>query len=167
MLQTDSERIQVPQNLKVQYKSWTLQRIGWIIMILIVLAAALGLFGQGILSKTKIFSSSKSLQLEYERFMRFGGRSEMLFNLNTQSPADTIILTLNNTYLDYIQVESVQPEILFNKVDGKVTNYYFLKSELSNQIKFIIHIKPLKTGSVNGQIKANDEILNFTHYIYP
>ena len=63
--------LQIDEDMEFQRRSWIVQRIGWAIFALVILLAALGLFGDGILSDTKAGQEEGALWLEYPRFERF------------------------------------------------------------------------------------------------
>ena len=65
--------LEVDEDLPFQRRAWVAQRIGWVLMALFVLAAAVGLLGAGPLSHARI-DVPGLMTLEYERFARFETR---------------------------------------------------------------------------------------------
>jgi len=64
--------LDINQDLAFQRRSWSLQRIGWGLIALVLIAALLGLFGHGPLSEATTDDPSLPIRLAYERFGRFG-----------------------------------------------------------------------------------------------
>ncbi len=60
--------LEVDEDMQFQRKEWTVEHWSWIGMAIIAIAALLGLFGQGILSKTTV--ENGPIQVEYGRFER-------------------------------------------------------------------------------------------------
>jgi hypothetical protein len=64
--------LELNQDLRFQRRMWAVQRIGWAVMALVVLAGLLGLFGPGPLSSATAGKEEGPLLVEgYERFVRF------------------------------------------------------------------------------------------------
>src|SRR5688572_7914845 len=90
-----NHELQLEEELPMHERSWVIQRVGWVLIILFVLAAAAGLFGDGILSKKK--STSGNATAEYERFARYESETKILL----QSPNESInTLSLSQKYVE-------------------------------------------------------------------
>jgi hypothetical protein len=63
--------LEIEEYIGFQRRDWAVRHIAWAILALVVLAALLGLFGNGILSKANLGDDEMPLQLEYERFGRY------------------------------------------------------------------------------------------------
>src|SRR5919106_6001727 len=64
------ESLQIDQDLAYQQREWLVERVGWIVMLLLIVAAAAGIFGNGVLSRASV-SDGKQLRIEYERFAHY------------------------------------------------------------------------------------------------
>lgn len=69
-----------------QQHEWRVQRLGWIAALVVLLAAALGLFGGDILSQAT--AGEGGLVVEYDRFIRFGAPTTLLLRLSPEAVAD-------------------------------------------------------------------------------
>jgi len=69
--------LQINEDMEFQRRSWIVQRVGWLVFALVILLAALGLFGDGILSDAKAGQEEGALWLEYPRFKRFEDEFQM------------------------------------------------------------------------------------------
>src|SRR6185503_10274526 len=65
--------LELNQDLDLQRKTWTVQRIGWGGMALIVVAALAGVFGSGPLTRTEVTDNPQTFRLLYDRFGRYEG----------------------------------------------------------------------------------------------
>lgn len=63
--------LDIAQDLEHQRREWVIERIGWAIMALILLAALAGLLGSGPLSNARIDHPGSHLSAEYNRFERY------------------------------------------------------------------------------------------------
>ena len=68
--------LEISHELGLHHQFWVLQRFGWLLIVLIVLGAIMGLFGSGLLSQTVAGQQNSALWVEYERFWRM--KSPML-----------------------------------------------------------------------------------------
>ncbi len=62
--------IQLEDDIAFQRKSWLVERIGWGVMLTILVAALAGLFASGPLSSKNVESADSSAIVRYERFAR-------------------------------------------------------------------------------------------------
>src|SRR5688500_11374240 len=60
--------IEVDQDLDHVRSLWRVQRVGWVIMLLLVIGGLLGLFGKGPLAEHQV--QTNGLTLDYDRFAR-------------------------------------------------------------------------------------------------
>lgn len=82
----------VVEDIQLQRKVWRLQRVGWYVLLALVILTLLGLFSRGPLSSLVAISDSKDLTVEYERFHRSGGSNSMI--IRTQGRPDQAVTVL-------------------------------------------------------------------------
>lgn len=63
--------LQISEDMEFQRRSWIVQRTGWAIFALVILLAALGVSGDGMLSSARAGQEDGGLWLEFPRFGRF------------------------------------------------------------------------------------------------
>ena len=103
--------IEVDQDLDFQRKDWIFERVGWIAMLLVIVAALLGLFGRGPLSDARLESSDGSLGVEYQRFERHGAPSELTLHVRRAAATDsTITVSVGEEFLRAVQVTQIVPQ---------------------------------------------------------
>jgi hypothetical protein len=103
--------LEIAQDLDFQRKEWRVQRIGWVVMALLILASLLGLTGRGVLARATIGDTGSRLQLTYSRFDRL----EAPTTLDLQIAGDAVTgeqveLWVDRDYLQSLQIEQVVPE---------------------------------------------------------
>src|SRR5947209_3798236 len=69
---------EIQQDLPFQRRLWNFQRIAWAIMLLVAVAALLGLFGTGPLDNAKVGREGSPLWLEFNRFGRLQSETSAL-----------------------------------------------------------------------------------------
>lgn len=98
--------LEIAHDLPFQRGEWIVQRIGWSVMALLLLAALLGAFGSGPLSDAE--ATSGELSLEYERVLRF--ESPHTMSLSVPAGEDGAELLLGREFLERVEIRSVTPE---------------------------------------------------------
>ncbi|WP_205509952.1 hypothetical protein [Longitalea arenae] len=152
--------LQLEENLDQHKRGWVIQKVGWTILYLGLILAAIGVFGTGPLSyKTQVINGNS---VEYERFMRYEGESEMTFHV--KDVKDSIALEIPQQYLEYIDVLSITPLPDRNRTVDGVTTYYFPAGGAAD-----IHCNLMakKFGNISATIKVNATPFTIAHKIYP
>jgi hypothetical protein len=99
---------EIDQDLAFQQKMWWFQRMGWVMMLLVALAAVAGLFGVGgPLSRQQ--AGAGPLRLEYQRFVRYEAPAALTVQLAPQG-GDTVSFWLGQDFIERFLVEHVIPE---------------------------------------------------------
>jgi hypothetical protein len=101
--------LDVGQDLAFQRREWTVQRVGWVVMAVLVLAALLGLFGVGPLSAATV--DEGGLTVEYARFTRYRAPGTLRFAIPAEATTSgQVRLWLDRGTLDEIEVQAFVPE---------------------------------------------------------
>ena len=74
-----SDRIAVGEDLEFQRKWWRFEQIIWPILLLVVVADILGLFGRGWLAKRRAVTTDHAMTVDYEWVERASTPSIMTF----------------------------------------------------------------------------------------
>lgn len=155
-IQTD---LDLNEDLHLQEKGWALQRVGWIFIILIMIAGVLGVFGGGMISSKKL--SSGTIKAEFEQFFRYDVEMKILLEATEHIGS----ISLPQEYLkDFREVRFVPEPVNSNTINTEVL-YNFLPG--TNRI-VTIYLKPEKYGTISGTLKVNGTSnFNLSHFIYP
>lgn len=99
----------VKEDMLWQRLEWHIQRFGYAVLVLIVIAGACGAFSKGFLSEQQVSSSDKRLQVEYERFGRRDSNMDISFHLH-QLEGDHYQITLSGEQLGDLPIQTLQPQ---------------------------------------------------------
>ena len=107
MAANDERRLDVEQDLHFQRREWRFQRAGLVVLSAFVIAALLGVFGNGMLSRGRA-QGSGVFAVDYERLTRAHRTSR----IEVQIPAEAgaVELALNRGYFDAARIERLDPE---------------------------------------------------------
>ena len=164
----DHSGLELDQDLAYQRRAWRAQRIAWLIMLLIVLAALIGLFGHGPLSRTTV-GPNGGLQLEYERFARLLTPTTLRFRTSSGAiQGDELRLWISNDYLQGIQIEHVSPmpQTVEAGPDGLV--FVFRLTEPGRPMTATFQARPERIGRISGHAALTDrQPIRFNQFVYP
>lgn len=98
----------VGEDIQLQRKVWKFERVGWYVLLAVVILTLLGLFSRGPLSSLVAVSDIRDLTVEYERFHRNGGSNSMI--IRTQGkPDQPVTVLIGKAMLEGFSIDSIQP----------------------------------------------------------
>ena len=101
--------LDLDEHMPFQRRSWRAQRIAWVAMALILLAALLGAFGRGPLSDARAASDDGSLSVRYDRIARNQAPLELRVRFADRWSGPTT-LWVSTDYLERLRVKAITPE---------------------------------------------------------
>ncbi|HYX38661.1 MAG TPA: hypothetical protein VE954_36620 [Oligoflexus sp.] len=149
-----------------QKREGLFERIGWVFMGLLVLAAALGLFGKGMLAHAEL--KEDTFHLYYDRFIHYGDLS----TIRLEVPASTgepgvVAVALSNSYLHNFRIEHIVPEPE-SSAHGDQTLFWFTTTHTGQPVSIQLRMEPEKVGRLEGKIFVNGEQGHVFHqFVYP
>lgn len=146
-----------------------MQRVGWVLMVLTLLAALLGLLGPGPLSRATAGNSGSPLWLEYDRFGRFEARTTLRVHLKAGTGAERrVSIWLDRDYLEGVQIEQVIPDPLSAKITSDRVIYIFRVAQPDRATVVTFSLKPQHIGPRPGRVGllARPPI-HFRQFIFP
>jgi hypothetical protein len=163
--------LEVDEDLEFQRKSWTVQRVGWVVMALFVIAAAAGLLGSGPLSHATA-DVPGVMAVEYQRFARLETSETLTIRLEPAAiPAGTVRLSVNREFLDASKVASVLPAPRrVESAAGRLV-FVFAVAEPRTPMVVTFSIEPQEIGRSQGIIGLESipepRYVTFRKLVYP
>src|SRR5690606_3944119 len=172
--------------LPLQRMAWKIQKVCWVVIGTLMVLIALGLFGNGPISKVR--EIKQHVTMEYERFARSrsavvtsvyisdsqaGGGSQAGSGSQAGgdspaedgSPAQTTI-GIPLPYLSEFELETVVPESYETEIGNNAIYYRFdMPDSAALTVRFFFH--PQNQGSVKGNWTVNGIPFSVHHFIYP
>src|SRR4051794_40698086 len=97
--------LEIEQDLAYQRREWAFERVGWLLLGLLLLAALVGLLGRGPLSNTTAGDPGGPLRVEYQRFLRHRSTSTLRVHLGPNAArGNEAHLWLDREYLEGMEV---------------------------------------------------------------
>lgn len=154
--------LEIEEHLPMQERGWKVQAIGLSFILAMVLTAAVGLYGNGLISKKTV--SSNNATVEYQRFYRFQSPMELKLELNMPNEGNEVIVSLPGKYLESFQVDSVLPEPDKNVMNGDQLQYHF---NGTGNFTITFYLIPQRIGAIDGSIEVNNSRFELNHFIFP
>ena len=161
--------LEVTQDLDFEHRAWSVQRISWIIFSLIMGAAFLGLLGEGPLSAATAGGDGAPLQVQYGRFVRHRGTTQMEIKLQPGAvQSDEARVWVDREYLNGVELHNVLPEPESVEAGPDRYMYVFKLSEPGGGANINFDLMPVRTGIRNVQVglEGGPE-LSFTQVVWP
>jgi hypothetical protein len=160
--------LEVHEDFEFEQKQWRVQRIGWVVMGLLVAAAVLGLFGAGIFSRARL-GSGGPLEVEYERFGRFLAPSTLRLRVDAAPGEDQMVeVWIDRSYLDQFEIEQVTPQPDSVEALADRLNYSFKVTDSHQPVEISFSLKAADSGLIRGQVGLPEQQpLSFSQFIYP
>src|SRR5438132_10216237 len=98
----------IREDMQFQQRSWLFERIGWIMLALVVAAALAGVFFHGPASHVRDRNADNSVAVEYERFAHRTARTHFVLRATAPIP-DEILVRLSPAFTNTFDIESVEP----------------------------------------------------------
>ena len=151
--------LDIKEHLEIQEKGWHIQRVGLYCLLIFVLTAAMGFYGNGVTSKKT--TSQDHTSIEFERFFRH--QAKMPLSISTIGKEE-VILSFPSDYLSRFEIASVVPEpgeIYFEDEDVR----YAFTGNSTMRVTF--YLVPQEVGFVKGSVKVGDDAFYVRHLIFP
>lgn len=121
------------------------QRVGWTVLAVIILAALLGLTGSGPLAKRRV--SASGLDVHWERIARAEARTEI--RIETQAALvrdDTLVVRIARPAFDDFQAEEIRPQPERVSVGEAFIEYRFGVPAGARQTTILLVLRPERMG---------------------
>ena len=154
-----AKTLPIEENMSLHKAGWVIQRIGWGLMFAFLIAAVLGLFGEGPLSERKIHSGN--IEVEYDRF----GRYEHGMLVRIQSRKETISsISISEEYLETFRINTIVPRPS-KEIAANGTVEFQFEGPTNTVVAF--YTMPVERKTVNGLFRVNNDSFSIKQTIYP
>lgn len=161
--------LEIVEDLGLQHRLWRVRRIAWIVMVLVVLAALLGLFGPGLLSNVTARPRGGPLWLEYHRFERSLAPVTLRVHLGAGAgQAGKARIWLDRHYMEGMQVEHISPPPQSVETGNDRLIYVFQIADPGQATAISFHLTAQRIGLQSGRLGlSNGPPIVFSQFIYP
>lgn len=164
-----TEDIETGCDPKFERHWWRIQRIVWVILVLMLLAGVVGFFGHGPLSEATIHPPGSQLQVHYDRLARRETPSLLKVRLEKEALADgTVRIHLNRALLDRMQLKDIVPAPLATEPLADGARFIFQTDPTRDSAVVLFTENPTKPGFVEAEVTVEGaEPVRFRQFVYP
>jgi hypothetical protein len=150
-------------------REWHLERVGWVLIALALLAAVLGFLGRGPLTRETRASDDDSLRAEYYRVEHYQADSEIRLYLDPDAiDSGTARLRVSRQFADHITPESVSPLPTSAEAVGDDIRYSFPMQEVEREGSIVFRFRFETFGSLAYDIGVEGkQPLHISQYVLP
>ncbi|HEY8504224.1 MAG TPA: hypothetical protein VIL46_06545, partial [Gemmataceae bacterium] len=161
--------LQIDQDLAQQGVEWTVQRVAWYAMLLVLLLALIGLLGNGPLSTAVAEAPDGSLRAEFNRFVHYLTPETLRFDVAAGAARDgELRLWLDLQYLRGVQIRGVTPQPLRVEAGPDRHTYVFRAPDAQRPTTVLFHLEAERRWSLSGGAGVEGkEPLRFDQVVYP
>ncbi|WP_247267538.1 hypothetical protein [Pseudomonas sp. YL2] len=156
----------IHEDMTYQLKVWRFERVGWYVLVLVVLMGLMGVFSRGLLSSRDVRSEDGKVRVEYEMFHRNGSTNSMKITLNS-APDSQAELELAGQLLEGFSIETLQPEPLRSRSSTQGIRLW-LQTDLDGQATLYITLRGDGLGFYRSQIfSPGTNGIKLVQFIFP
>ena len=161
--------LEIAEDLQYHQRAWTLERIGWSVMLLVIVAALAGLLGPGPLSNAVAGRQGSTLWVEYNRFERYQSPTVLRVHFSSSAAKQgKVRLYLNRDFIQQVRVQRIEPEPESVAVGSQSTAYTFNVLRQKGPAIVVFHYEPNTQGSVPIHVGLHGgPRLSFSQFLYP
>lgn len=161
--------LEIHQHLSHERLEWRIERIGWVAMALMLLAALVGLLGPGPLSSATAGERDSELRVEYDRFGRYQAPAMLRVHLGPTATRDgKARLWLSREYVENIELHHIDPEPERVELADDRLIYTFNVPDRTVPTVVTYHLEANKFWRMPVSVGLDGGApLNFRQFIYP
>lgn len=146
-----NDGLQLHEHRRFQEAFWKLERAAWVLFMLVLLLALLGLTGAGgYLSRGTV--SVTTGEVRFPRIARWEASDEIRVSINAGNAERR--LTLGHRFFDYYEVEAVQPQPGTMHASAAGTVMVFA-ADPAARMNVVVHVKPLRPGLPRYSVRVD------------
>lgn len=160
--------LEVDQDLAFERRQWSIQRVGWGVGALIIVAALLGVFGSGPPSAATA-GDEETLVAHFQRFVRHQGQGELVVKVGPNGvSAGQVELWLAMKYLGEIDLQGISPEPAEVRSAGDRQVFVLPVDHPAQALDVTITYFPIGLARVSGTAGlVGGAHVSFTQFGYP
>lgn len=159
----DVSGLEVTQDLAFQKRAWQVERAAWVVIGVTLAVAALGLFGgSGPLMATTL-SGGGSIEIDYDRFARFGAPTFLEFELGAGDSTRNV--AVSRSWLADYAIDGVLPQ---PESTTALPDRYVFTFDAGSTGKARLLLTPREAGRQRATIWSDEgDRIEFTQIVYP
>ena len=157
----------IDEDMPFQRRQWRVERIGWVLMTVLIVGALAGLCGGGgPLATTTTASADGGLRIKHERFAR--QLASTVLEITAQRANErSLQVQISKSYLNAMAVQSITPEPDSMTSANGAAVLTFARAP-AGEAKIRLKLEPHTAGTLEGWAVVDQGArVQFKHFIFP
>lgn len=157
-------RLDIEQDARFQQREWRIERVGWVLLSLFVLA---GLLGSGPMSRTTAHGPSGAVQVEYHRVTHHEADDSILIRVGPDGARDgTVRIEVTGSWVTGVDRQGLAPQPAEERLvpGGSVLE---LPVDRPGPTEVTVSFRAQHYGALTADVAAAGERVSFTQIVLP
>ena len=157
------------EDMGFQRAQWRVERFGWAVMGVIIIAALAGVFGGGgFVARATASDAAGSTEVQYARFARFSSPMTLEISVTASQSGRPMRLSISDRYLGGMNVQAITPPPTSTSIADRQHVFVFERSASRAAATIRFDLEPAAMGRHEGSITVDDGApVSFAHFVYP
>lgn len=156
----------IEEDLQHQILEWKIERVGWVIWALVLLAGLAGLLGGGPLTESIAGDRTSALWVEYQRFERYQAPTKMV--VHVKSPDPQIRLWINYGFVTKVDLTHIDPEPERSEVGANRYTFPANITDKNQDVVLTVYFRANEYGMMHTELGLeNGPSVRFSQLVYP
>ena len=145
---------------------WRIQRVGWVCMMLALVAAVLGTAGSGRLDRAE--AKGHGIRVKYSRFPRMSAPTALEIVLDPSGRAESASLWVSRKYLGAFELSGVTPQPVSAQSTGeRLTQAFSVVPGEPLHVDVRLSVEEGSVGFVTAHVGTTAGQVEFWQFIWP
>jgi hypothetical protein len=156
--------LQLADNERRHTAYWRAQRVGWVCMLLVVLAALAGVFGSGLFSEAEV--AGEGVRVKYSRFVRV--TTPVALDITLEHPTENATLSISREYLQSFEVNGILPQPVSSRTTREQHVFSFATIP-GEPLHVTVQLTPRESafGLRNARVSTPAGAAGFWQFVWP
>jgi hypothetical protein len=159
-------RLDIIEDLTFQRRWWRIQRAGWATMAVLVVAAFIGLFGDGIIGQRRATFASGRIVANFDPVARRSATDSLEFEIQEIRDA-AISLQIPRSFLQHVVIRNVEPRPIASHSDRRSVTHVFAPPLSGGHAWIGIDLEYVQAGVHRGKFVLDGEECRITQVVLP
>lgn len=148
--------------------AWRIERYGWALIALVLVATLLGAFGDGPLSRART-GSAGTLSVEYDRLLRSSAPTEYRFQVHPSIASRGVLrLRFDRSLVDHMEMDSIIPAPEQQEAGPGYTQFTFRVAPAGSPVNIDFRFRPATFGPYAGRVSVDGaHPVLIDQFVYP
>jgi hypothetical protein len=160
--------LQISENMEFQRRTWLAERVGWIVLGAVLVAALLGLLGGGgFIASDQL--EGEGLTVHYDRFLRVDSQMRLRIVARPTAESDTSLrIWISRDYVEALSLTTTTPQP--DRVEAGADRYVFefALADSTEAAAIVFELEARELGRLRGEIGVEGgSSVRFGQLVYP